>query len=216
MLPPGITVLSDGTIIGRRGKPLKGTPSSNGYLTFTAWMDGKSVTFAVHRVVCEAFHGPRPSPKHQARHLNGVNTDNRASNLAWGTSKENHADRTLHGTDPIGIRNPVAKLTWDQVREVRRRHASESTPVTLLATDYGVDPSTLTDVLDGKTWVDPSYSPLVDADTRRGTKLKAQQVLEIRARYATSEVPFTELAKEYGVSRQQISQIIRRKSWAHI
>jgi len=43
----------------------------------------------VHRVVCEAFHGPAPFPKSVVIHLNEDATDNRAENLKWGTQKEN-------------------------------------------------------------------------------------------------------------------------------
>lgn len=50
----------------------------------------------VHRVVCEAFHGAAPAGM-VVRHLNGNTTDNRASNLAWGTPKENMADMFKHG-----------------------------------------------------------------------------------------------------------------------
>lgn len=46
-------------------------------------------TYKVHRLVCEAFHGPAPSSKHIVLHLNEEPTDNRAENLRWGTRKEN-------------------------------------------------------------------------------------------------------------------------------
>lgn len=43
----------------------------------------------VHQAVCEAFHGPRPFPEAVVLHLNENGLDNRPSNLAWGTQKEN-------------------------------------------------------------------------------------------------------------------------------
>lgn len=46
-------------------------------------------TYKVHRLVCEAFHGPAPTTKHIVLHLNEEPTDNRAENLRWGTRKEN-------------------------------------------------------------------------------------------------------------------------------
>ena len=46
-------------------------------------------THKVHRLVCEAFHGPQPTPNHIVLHLNEEPTDNRAENLRWGTRKEN-------------------------------------------------------------------------------------------------------------------------------
>lgn len=50
----------------------------------------------VHSLVAAAFLPPRPSKKHLVRHLNGDPHDNRACNLAWGTAKDNAADRVLH------------------------------------------------------------------------------------------------------------------------
>jgi len=43
----------------------------------------------VHRLVCEAFHGPSPSEKAVVIHLDEDATNNKAENLKWGTQKEN-------------------------------------------------------------------------------------------------------------------------------
>jgi len=43
----------------------------------------------VHRVVCDAFHGPAPFPNAVVIHLNENALDNRPENLKWGTQKEN-------------------------------------------------------------------------------------------------------------------------------
>ena len=51
----------------------------------------------VHRLVAETFIGKRPTPQHEVRHLDGDRSNNRVENLAWGTPKENAADRTAHG-----------------------------------------------------------------------------------------------------------------------
>jgi hypothetical protein len=52
----------------------------------------------VHALVLEAFAGPCP-PGHEARHVHDPTRDNCALwNLAWGTKKENGADRVRHGT----------------------------------------------------------------------------------------------------------------------
>jgi HNH endonuclease/NUMOD4 motif len=41
-----------------------------------------------HVLVCTAFHGPKPAPGYEVRHLNGIKGDDRADNLAWGTRAE--------------------------------------------------------------------------------------------------------------------------------
>ncbi len=43
----------------------------------------------VHRLVCEAFHGPMPFFKAVVIHLDEDATNNRPENLRWGTQKEN-------------------------------------------------------------------------------------------------------------------------------
>lgn len=43
----------------------------------------------IHRLVCEAFHGPAPFPRAVVIHLNEDAHDNRPENLKWGTQKEN-------------------------------------------------------------------------------------------------------------------------------
>jgi hypothetical protein len=48
-------------------------------------------------------------------------------------------------------------------------------------------------------------------------KLTAQQVLAIRQRYAdTPNITFSAIARDYGVTKECISGIVRRKSWRHI
>ena len=43
----------------------------------------------VHRLVCEAFHGPAPFARAVVIHLDEDATNNKPSNLRWGTQKEN-------------------------------------------------------------------------------------------------------------------------------
>lgn len=61
----------------------------NGYVQVGAWVEGVQVYRYVHRLVCRAFHGPPPTPKHDAHHHNHDRRDNRAANLAWVTRREN-------------------------------------------------------------------------------------------------------------------------------
>lgn len=74
-------------------------PRSKGhYLCVTLCADASESKRYVHELVAEAFIEPRPGLGYQVRHLDGVNTNNRLSNLAWGTPAENAADKIRHGT----------------------------------------------------------------------------------------------------------------------
>lgn len=43
----------------------------------------------IHRLICEAFHGPQPEGKPIVLHLDEDATNNNPENLRWGTQKEN-------------------------------------------------------------------------------------------------------------------------------
>jgi DNA-binding MarR family transcriptional regulator len=222
MIPPRYIVLANGTIIGPSGKTLKPTPGgTGGYLTFKARVNGKPRTHCVHVVVCEAFHGPRPSAKHQVRHLDGNHLNNEAHNLKWGTAKENGEDRVRHGDSVRGERSGTAKLTWVKVREIRSLYVSGGVSTQALADRFHITRSAVQSVVRGRSWIDPSYTPPDGKSTWRGeqsmkAKLTAQQVREIRSRYAAGGTVYRELAAEYGVEVSAISRIVRRDTWTHI
>ena len=81
--------------------------------------DRKKTPISIHKIVCQAFHGPKPSEEAQVRHLNGIHRDNRAENLRWGTAKENSDDARQHGTLRVGTLNGMSRLTPLRVRVIR-------------------------------------------------------------------------------------------------
>lgn len=81
------------------GKVLAQMINAKGYPALQLKACGRIRGRTVHILVCEAFHGSRPSPDHEVRHLNGDPADNRVENLAWGTRAENAQDSLRHGTN---------------------------------------------------------------------------------------------------------------------
>ena len=129
------------------GKVLALCLNKDGYLSGNMCIDGRRKNFEVHRLVCEAFHGPAPEG-HEAAHNDGVRTNCRASNLRWATPANNTADKFLHGTMLHGPSHPRAKLTPDNVRYIRRADRSSK----ILAKEFGVCPSVIKAARSGKTW----------------------------------------------------------------
>jgi hypothetical protein len=82
----------------RPGKILKASPDHHGHLGVYLSRYSAPKRFPVHRLVAEAFIGPRPEDL-DTRHLNGVWTDNRAANLTYGTRSDNMQDAIRHGTN---------------------------------------------------------------------------------------------------------------------
>lgn len=79
--------------VGDRWRPLKASPGHKRYLTVK--VDG--VTRRVHELVLTTFVGPCPSGL-ECRHLDGNPARCALANLAWGTHRENEADKYRHGT----------------------------------------------------------------------------------------------------------------------
>src|SRR5262245_47053161 len=71
------------------GLPLLPAPrSKRGYLGVSLWQGGKGRTWFVHQMVAIAFHGPRPSRKHDAAHRDGNKLNNHRDNIKWCTRSE--------------------------------------------------------------------------------------------------------------------------------
>lgn len=93
LLPPRHAPLWNGGYRLYTPKPVKGyaVPSNKGGTSLHRIIRSREFgTIKVHRAICEAFHGPAPSPAHEVLHRNEDGTDNREDNLKWGTRKENH------------------------------------------------------------------------------------------------------------------------------
>ncbi len=76
---------------------LKPRRNRRGYLYVNLYRGGQARTFQVHRVVLDAFVGPRQIGQ-ECRHLDGDRLNNRLDNLTWGTPSENRLDQVKHRT----------------------------------------------------------------------------------------------------------------------
>lgn len=82
-------------------------PACGPYMIVVLRRDLKSITWGLHILVCEAFHGSKPTPKHEVNHKNGNKHDNRASNLEWATRSQN----VQHAHDIGLMGGKFAKIT---------------------------------------------------------------------------------------------------------
>jgi hypothetical protein len=147
---PGYIATSEGHIYSlHRSLRRVGHMGAYGYEVITN--DQRDGTVGVHRLVCLAFHGLPPTKGHQARHLNGVKTDNRPENLAWGTFAENEADKELHGTSNKGERNPRCKLKAEDIPRIRTMRADGAT-YKQCAEAFGVSQSNVRFICQRKSW----------------------------------------------------------------
>ena len=91
----GYTATRNGTIIGRRGKPIAmGKPSNAGYQIASTVFKA----YSVHAIIAATFHGANTTMV--VDHIDGNKSNNRADNLRWVTSKINSLDSHNKSTKP--------------------------------------------------------------------------------------------------------------------
>lgn len=149
-------VSSHGRIRNRHtGKILSQHIDREGYYTVGLSRPSKKrKSFRVHTLVCETFRGPAP-PKKECRHLNGVKTNNRLTNLKWGTRSQNTFDTIKHGRKTArGEQSGRAKLTLKQVLYIRENCIPyhRELGASAFAKKYGVTPTTIDHALKRINW----------------------------------------------------------------
>lgn len=92
-----IVEYSNGRKVTVTGKSLAPWADRSGHLNVRLYSGSSRKARGVHQLVMEAFLGAAPEG-YEIRHLNGDPSDNRLSNLAYGTQSENNLDRVAHGT----------------------------------------------------------------------------------------------------------------------
>lgn len=133
------------------GKLLKPYDNGNGYLKVQLVNRDVKKRATVHRLVLQTFCGPAPRGKTDCAHLNGIRSDNRLSNLKWKSRAENMLDAKIHGTSAMGERNGHAKLTQQDVLEMRNLRKNGKT-FQSIADTYSVSRSAASDAIKGKNW----------------------------------------------------------------
>jgi hypothetical protein len=128
------------------------TPTiTKGYEIVHLCRNTKVHTRRVHILVLEAFSGFRPEGM-LCLHWDDNRVNNRIENLRWGTLLDNASDSIRNGRQPRGEKSPRAKLTEDQVREIRHRASNEGISGKMLASQYGMGHSTVLGIVNGQSW----------------------------------------------------------------
>jgi len=141
------------------------TPDRKGYRYIHLHFNGKNLTVKAHKLVAEAFIGPRPVG-HEINHKNGVKGDNRVENLEYVTPSQNSKHRhdvlgypASPGAFKKGERHKNAKLTDQQVIEIKRL-LREGVRQAEIARRLGVRPPNVSKIANGQRW---SHIQLEDA-----------------------------------------------------
>ena len=137
-----------GTYIGRL---MTMNPSYKGY-SMVGLYKGSQKLFPCHKLVAEAFIGPRPDG-FQINHKNGIKDDNRVCNLEYVTPSENakHAYRIGLASNK-GENHSCHVLTDKGIIEIRKLLDAGDLTQKEIGDMYNVHKSTISLVNSRKTW----------------------------------------------------------------
>ena len=112
--------------------------------------DGNTAKYSVHRLVLEAFVDPCPEGM-EGCHNDGNPMNNRLDNLDWKSPQDNWNDRRKHGTASVGEKHPMATITEERVKTIKRQLAAGAIGKNL-AIEHNVSVYVISQINTGKTW----------------------------------------------------------------
>lgn len=131
----------------RKGRLLITNPNMKGYPRVT--LGNKGPTIVVHQLVLNAFVGICPEGM-QGLHANDIKSDNRLSNLSWGTPSQNQLDAIRNDRCLLGEEKPNAKLRDADIAIIRSRLKAEG--CIAIARDFSVSETAIRNIKDGRSW----------------------------------------------------------------
>lgn len=179
----------------------------------------KQRSIVVHRLVWEAFHGPR-EPGITINHKDGVRWHNWLHNLEAITIRANirHSIEEL-GYDRKGASNPASKLSEKEVVEIRVLR-SRGAMVEEIAEDYDITPRMAALICQGKAWANTA-GPITPARpvSQTGAMVQAKHsdtaVIAVIHRYMAGESTSV-LAAELGVTKRTLLNWAQGKTRPHL
>lgn len=127
------------------------TDNSKKYVAVKLYKNKKSKAYYIHRLVLSHFNRD-PNNKEEGRHIDGDTRNNKLRNLEWGTHKENEEDKLRHGTNAVGSRNGLSKLTEQQVIEIRELYKTRQYKQRDLARMFNISFQVMSAILNYKAW----------------------------------------------------------------
>ena len=165
-LYPNYSVTEDGRVFNNNRKCfISGYRSKKGYRFVTLkGADGKMRNLTIHRLVAQAYI-PNPLCKAEVNHINGIKGDDRVENLEWVTHSENalhsfklglstqsEEKRKMLSEKYKGEGNSSAKLTDEQVLQIREMYSTGKYSCAKLGKMFSMSPQAINSIIRKITW----------------------------------------------------------------
>ena len=127
----------------------------------------------------------------------------------------------------FGERHYKTKLTNEIVVEIRKAFAEAVETTKEIGARFGIQGCTVCDISSGKSWKSaggpitknrprPKNSSFAKGSRQGSSKITEEIVRDIRDSYLSKRENQTQISARTGLHQTTVSDIIRRKSWAHV
>lgn len=190
-------------------------PGNGGYCYFSF----RGISYAAHRLAY-AWHFNVDPGDFLVCHTCDTPSCGNPAHFFLGTSADNTNDAKCKGRLAKGSKSGTAKLTENDVAQIRRLLLESKLTQSEIGEMYNVCPSTISAILHvGWQHVpkpDIARKPLNKGEQHHLAKLTEADVRQIRQELAESQLTMTEIGIKYGVSQTKISHIARGIAWKQV
>jgi len=215
---------SNGITQRRKGRTLKPALSA-GYPFVLLQVACERKQIHVHRLVASAFCD-KPEGCDVVNHIDGIKTNNAASNLEWTTYSGNAKHAYDTGLNKAKYRQDHnnSKLTQFQVDQIRGMLISGKSGSSI-ARELGVHVMTISNIRNGRSW-STCGNPMLDeckstasmsnkGEDHPGCKLSESDVICILDKLSMG-IPQKVIARGHGITQATVSLINTGKTWGHL
>ena len=182
---------------------------------------GERRTMQVHRLAFELEYGPIPKGLFVLHSCDNGPCCN-PEHLSIGTQADNMRDAASRNRLSHGVNHVWAKLSEEDVREIRATYASGEYSQSDLAEMYACRQGTISNIINSRTWRHLDPAPIKPRQGPRFgsahpcTALTEADVLHIRKSVAKNEHTKAYFAKLHDVAHRTIRDITNRVTWKHL
>ena len=153
-----VVMRKDGKPLHVKGCVLKALPNNRGYPRVSLCFSGHSTWSHVHTLIAEAFLSQPKSKigpladQYGVNHKDGDKTNNHINNLEYITNRANVRHARKNGLlDVAGMKNGRAKISADDVREIRRLYTNGMRQIDL-ARQFSIDQTQISRIVRHVCW----------------------------------------------------------------
>jgi hypothetical protein len=173
---------------------------------YVVYLDTRDVRGDVVQIIDSIFS----DGTHARLRRNRINTheDEYVNMVAWVELE----DRRAASSNTSMQRNAMAKLTHENVEEIRRRRAAGER-VNDLAAEFNIARNTIGNITSNRSWTNDRYMPKPKVRKVRKAKLKVydpEVIADVREMHERG-VPHYMISKKHGIGTVVVSNMVNRK-----